>query len=325
MVRGAYDLQQLRIQTGLRLVANFRAKLKDQSPPNEPAEDTPEDELSVEAQVLVRQLKETHRRLTDGVARNRTLPAQKGFEGDELISTFAELALVDEYLRLEQEEGRQFRLLEGVLEGIPIYDTYLKGVRGVGPAMAAVLVTRLDPHKARHVSSFWKFSGLDVAPDGRGRSRQKDHLVERAYIDKNGDEKVRMSVTFDPWLKTKLVGVLATSFLRSKSPWAEVYGHYKHRLETDPAREKVSSAEYSKRRKAGEDVKQLWTPKRIHAASCRYAVKCFLAELWTTWRKLENLPVTLPYNEARRGYGHGEDLPQGGWRNPEPPMAQAAE
>jgi len=56
-----------------------------------------------------------------------------------------------------------------VLERIPIYTEFLEQERGVGPAMAGVLVTYLDPHKARHVSSFWRYAGLDVGADGRGR------------------------------------------------------------------------------------------------------------------------------------------------------------
>jgi len=209
MTRGVYDLQQLRIQAGLRLVANFRAKLKKPEPELEE-----DGELSKEAQELIATLKAAHKRLTDGVARNRTLPSREGFTGDEVISSYAELALVDQYVTIEGVESRGFRELTGVLDGIPIYAEYLKDVRGVGPAMAAVLISRLDPHRARHPSSFWKFTGLDVGPDGRGRSRREEHLVERTYIDKNGDEKTRRSITYDPWLKTKVVGVLGSSFGR---------------------------------------------------------------------------------------------------------------
>ena len=33
----------------------------------------------------------------------------------------------------------------------------------------------------------WKYAGLDVV-NGAGRSRKKDHLVESAYLDKDGVE-----------------------------------------------------------------------------------------------------------------------------------------
>lgn len=299
MVRGAYDLQALRMQMGLRLCANFRAKLSDQ-----PAEDDGDDEMSEEAKRIVVMLKDSHKRLTDGVARNRTLPAQKGFTGDELISTHAELTLVDQYVRIEMQETSAFRQMEGLLSPIPIYRDYLAGVVGVGPAMAGVIVSTLDPHKAQYVSSFWKYAGIDVGSDGAGRSRRAEHLVDREYTDSNGETAVRKGITYNPWLKTKLVGVLAGSFLRSGSPWRKVYDDYRHRLETDPARSRCTVGEWKKRRAAGEDVSKLWTPGRINNAAKRYMVKMFLADLWANWRRMEGLPVTPTYQEAKLGHMH---------------------
>ncbi|HEX8837593.1 MAG TPA: hypothetical protein VF748_11705, partial [Candidatus Acidoferrum sp.] len=273
---------------------NFRARLGT-------PEVSDEGELSNEALGIIAQLKQSYGRLTDGVARNRTLPQRAGFTGDELIADYAELVLVDQYVRLERNEAVNFRQLEEVLELIPIYTDYLEQQRGIGPAMAGVLVSYFDPAKARHVSSFWKYAGLDVGPDGQGRSRRAEHLVERAYTDKNGDEKTRQGITYEPFLKTKLMGVLAGSFLRSTSPWRKVYDDYKHRLETDAARTKVTVNEWKKRHRAGEDTKHLWTPGRIHTASSRYMIKMFLAEFWAKWRELEGLPVSEPYSVDKQG------------------------
>lgn len=301
MVRGAYDLQALRMQTGLRLCANFRAKLKDQLPEPTEDEEDPDAELSAEAEKIIDRLKESYRRLTDGVARNRTLPDERKFDGDPLISTFTELTLVDQYMRIEAQESLAFRQMVSTLEKIPIYTSYLKNTVGVGPAMAAVLITYLDPHKARHASSFWMYAGIDVAPDGAGRSRRREHLVEREYINKAGEVSTRLGTTYNPFLKTKLSGVLATSFLRSASPWREAYNNYKHRILSDPARIKVTVAEWKRRHKAGEEMKQFWAPGRIHKASMRYMLKLFLADFWARWRALEKLPVTEPYYVAKLG------------------------
>lgn len=308
MVKGAYDLQKIRIQMGLRLCANFRNKLK--KPPVEGEES--EEELSEEAESLIKQLKASYGRLTDGIAARRTIPEEKKFDpkGDALISTYSELVLVDQYVSIEKSEAKHFRQLEGTLTKLPIYNEYLCNVIGVGPAMAAVLITYLDPHKARHISSFWKYAGLDVAPDGAARSRRQEHLIEREYVDKDGNKKTRNGVTFNPFLRTKLLGVLASSFLRAGSNWRHSYDNYKHRIETDPARIKVPVSEWKKRRKEGEDIKNLWPPGRIHNAASRYMVKMFLADLWTHWRTLEGLPVTPTYEEARRGYAHGGQPPE---------------
>jgi len=305
MVRGAYDLQALRMQSGLRLCANFRARLKDKIAAD--ADEDEEAELGEAALKVIEELKSSYRRLTDGVARNRALPDQQKFTGDALISTFTELVLVSQYIDLESQEQRQFRQMTATLEAIPIYKAFLEHERGVGPALAAVLVTYFDPAKARHVSSFWKYAGLDVAQDGTARSRRKEHLIERAYTDRNGREATRLSTTYNPWLRMKLLGGLAPSFLRSASPRRKLYDDYRTRIMTDPDRKKVTVAEWKRAFHAEEDVRNLWPPGRIHKAALRYMVKIFLIDLWRNWRELEGLPVTPTYHEARRGYAHGSE------------------
>lgn len=310
MVRGAYDLQGLRMQVGLRLVANFRSKLSDQ-----PSEEGDGDEMSEEAEKLIDQLKASYKRLTDGiVARNRVLPDETKFSGDELISTFAELTLVDQYVRLEAQEALHFRQMHAILHKIPIYTEFLMKQKGIGPAMAGVLITYLDPHAANHVSSFWKYAGLDVAQDGAGRSRRREHLVEREYVTKNGTKAKRMSVTYNPFLKTKMAGVLGPSFIKTGSPWREHYDRYKHRIVSDPARTKIGVDEWKKifaqkKKELGDEMsighmKEYWSPGRIHAAANRYCVKMFLAEFWAVWRRLEGLPVTPTYHEGVMGHVH---------------------
>jgi hypothetical protein len=323
MVRGVYDLQMLRMQTGLRLAANFGSKLKK----HEDEEVDPEEE----ADTILDMLRASYRTLTTGIAKRRTLPEREGFTGDPLISNYAELVLVHQFTTLEKEEAAQFKQLGELLEDVPIYTTYLKGTVGVGPAMAGVLVSTLDPHKARYVSSFWKYAGLDVVVlhcgfcDGsgvaneamcencggtgqlsEGRSRRENHLVEKKYINKKGKEATRMGITYEPWLKTKLF-VLASSFLRSSSPWADVYRNYKHRLETDTRRKKITVIEWKKLNDAGKPVGHLWTPGRIDNASKRYMIKMFLADLWAKWRALEGLPVSPTYHEAVLGHVHGQE------------------
>jgi YD repeat-containing protein len=320
MVRGAYDLQKLRIQCGLRLCANFRAKLKDiedeeedkdedlEKEENEEGEasETPKEkeELSSKAKNLIKTLKASYQRLTDGIAKNRNLPSEEGFNGDELISAYSELVLVDQYLKLENQEKLHFNQMESTLNKIPIYREYLRHEIGIGPAMASVLITYFDPAKAIYPSQFWKYAGLDVGPDGMGRSRRQEHLIEVSYLDKEGNKRTKMGLTYNPFLKTKLSKVLTTSFLRSGSRWRQVYDGYKHRLETDPAREKLTVIAWKKRKKAGEDIKKLWTPGRIHNASMRYMLKMFLLELWTKWRTIEGLPVVGSYHEVVMGHKH---------------------
>ncbi len=279
MVRGAYDLQKLRIQTGNRIVANFKSKVLGQ----EPSE--PEKDLEQEEKHILDMLRLSYRRITDGVA--DTLPTRKKFKGDELISSYTELCLLDQYFNLELDEAKAFKQLEKVLDEYPIYTEFLKNVKGVGPAMAGVLISEIDIHACKYPSSMHKYVGLDVVlEDNRGRSRRKEHLVEQTYIDRDGNEKTKMGITFNPFAKTKLMGVLAGSFLKSKSPYTSIYYNYKNRISTDPKHKDK-------------------TKLHIHNMAMRRMVKLFLTDLHIKWRELEGLEVFQDYHTEKHGHIHG--------------------
>ena len=278
MVRGAYDIQKLRIQMGNRIVANWKAKLGQ-------APSATEETVDEAEKNLLDNLRESYKKLADGVA---TLPRQSTFKGDELISTYTELVLIDQYIGLEKQEATQFSRLGNVLKDFPIYNEFLVNVYGIGPAMAGVILSEINIHAAEYPSSLWKYAGLDVAGDGQGRSRRKEHLVESTYIDADGVEQKKNGISFNPFLKTKLVGVLGSSFIKqsaAKCQYRKIYDDYKHRLENSPAH-----ADKSKGHR--------------HNMAVRYAVKRFLADLYVAWRTLEGLPVANEYSVDKLGIVH---------------------
>ncbi|SVC92900.1 uncharacterized protein METZ01_LOCUS345754, partial [marine metagenome] len=193
LVRGVYDLQKLRIMFGNRIVGNFKAK-QGQKPGER------EDTLDTEGKILLNQLRASHKLISNAII---AAPPRLPFEGDELISSEIEYNLMDHYLELENQESKQFRSLERGLREYPIYTEFLTDVCGVGPAMAGVILSEIDIHKAEYPSSIHAYAGLDVAGDGQGRSRKKEHLVEVTYINKDGEEATRVGITFNPFLKTK--------------------------------------------------------------------------------------------------------------------------
>ena len=271
-VRGAYDLQKLRIQAGNRIVANFKSKLGLE--PSEAEKDSV-------AEKLLKKIREEYKRITDSIAKI-TAKFPKG----ELISTTTELVLVAQYFDLESAEEKHFKYLGVLLKDEPVYSKYLKGVKGVGPAMAGVIITEIDIHKAKYPSSLWMYAGLDVAPDGEGRSRKKHHLVDKEYTDSEGEVTKTKGITFNPFLKTKLTGVLGPSFLRAgDNQYSIIYRDYKNRLENHE--------------KHKDKTKQ-----HRHNMAIRYAVKIFLVDLHKAWRKIEGLPVSEPYHVAKLGYNH---------------------
>lgn len=224
------------------------------------------------------------------------------------ISSEALMFLANHVQRLNNEEITILKDIKHLLKQFPIYSQWLKDIKGIGPTMAGLIISEYDIRKARYVSSFWRYTGLDVAQDGRGRGRRKEHLVSYKYEDKYGKEKERLGITFNPLVKTKMVGVLGPSFLKSKSPYAEIYYDHRNRLENhksygianDAAQIARHKEEQKEQKKDGK-----FSPKlHRHNMAMRYMMKIFLQDLWTNWREVENLPVTSPYSEAKLKISH---------------------
>lgn len=222
---------------------------------------------------------------------------------------------------LENLEKDLLHDLKGLLTGIPIYEKWLKNQRGIGPTLAAVIISELDPHKAPHVSSFWKYCGLAVdTATNKSQRRIKGQKAD-----------------FNPWLKSKLLKVMGDCLIRSGSqPWRKFYDDYKNRKSNTmvPVCMACNGEGKVVRKKAalapGEDhvietieddakVKKVsckncngtggpapWgcSDAHRHTASIRYMVKMFLSELHITWRTLEGLPVRAPYAEEYLGRVH---------------------
>lgn len=277
-VRGFYDLQKLRIQTGLRIVASFKVKLG-----QEPS--SLEDELPEDAKKILDTLRKDFALITDAiVATGKAIRAKKPelFKGSTLISNESEYELVQSYIALDDAEVRAFKAIEHIVKDTPLWKEFLVGVKGCGPTMTAVILSEIDIHKARYPSSLWMYAGLDVCADGKGRSRKAEHLVKCAYTDKDGKPAERNGITFNPFLKTKLVGVLGSSFIKAGGKYREIYDSYKNRLQNRPDLSEESKG-------------------HINNMAIRYAVKMFLVDLHTAWRTIEGLPVSEPYHVAKLG------------------------
>lgn len=365
MVRGAYDIQRLRIDIGNRLVATFRAKLGLAS-----------DQKGDDDAGVIARLKASYDKITDGIA---DTARRRNYEYDGIISSRAELLLIENYLELQKREKRMFADLVHELKNHRIYTEFLEGVSGCGPAMAGVIVSEVDIFKAKYDSSIVCYAGLDIvtvwlldrvkakqgnlakayptldlplelksiehevdgqtvcrvrggtvvgrfsdvdddpknihenpkATDTRaiaivqierdgyvieatyrmwhlgGRSRRADHLVDVEYKNAKGETATRKSITFNPFLKTKLIGVLGPSFLKVReSPYKEAYYDYKARLENHPKHADKTKA-------------------HRHNMAIRYAVKLFIRDLYVAWRTIEGLQVHPSYQEAKLGHVHG--------------------
>lgn len=190
-----------------------------------------------------------------------------------------------------------------VLKKFPIYLTWLKDQRGVGPTMAGVILAEIDISRSETVSQLWAYCGLAVAPDGRAQRRVKGQKAN-----------------YNPWLKAKLVKVLGECMIKANSPWREHYDNYKHRKSHTPVdtcmgcngKKTVKAAGSTKETKCkncdGGAKTPMWgrSDAHRHQAAMRYMVKMFLAELFVQWRTIKNLPVPEPYKESVLGRRHGD-------------------
>lgn len=279
LVQGAYDAQKLRVSMGNRICQSWY-----QTRGVNPG-DKPKDKLDEENKKLLAKIKAEYKTLTEGA---KKLSRSEAFQPTPYLPVYMIVQLCMLHERLVAAEDAAFKEVGRAVESEPIYDMFLRRVTGCGPAMSGVMLATFDIHKANHPSQFWAFAGLDVGPDGRGRSKRKEHLIEREYTNREGVAEKRMSITFDNFLKTKLVGVLATCFLRNNNErYRKIYDDYKHRLENHP----------------------IWrerTPGHRNNAAKRYMIKMFLLDLWKEWRAIEGLPVGESYAEAKLGLRHSK-------------------
>ncbi|KPL72238.1 hypothetical protein ADN00_15585 [Ornatilinea apprima] len=198
-------------------------------------------------------------------------------EGGRDQADEATIDILDRYNYLFSElEDELNKDISKLVAKYPIINKMME-VRGIGPTLAAKLVSLIDIRKADSVSALWRYCGYGVQ-DGK-----RERLVkgERAH--------------FNQRAKTACY-LIGSSFLKSRSPYRRVY---------DDARQY-----YEANRKD-------WTKAHIHNAALRKMVKVFLAHLWNEWRILEGLPTKPLYVNEKLGHTTEFLPEEFGWKTDE--------
>ena len=310
-----YDMQKLRIASGNRLYQIFKDKsdadstIKDEIEKEKLKESGEEDVLDAKANEILKTVNSEYKELTAYmVDNNKTIAsALKKIETIKIL-TKTDYSMVKAYnLLLESEESYK-KVLTDNIKDHPVFTGFLSQVKGCGPMMSANILAYLDPYKARHASSFRKYAGLDVVAtkdkdgnlvlDSEGNmvthGRKMGDTEEYEYIDKNGNKAIKKGLTYNPKLKSKLIGVLASGMIKAKDPvYTKIYYDYKLRLENHPKHREKSAAHRNN-------------------MALRYMIQKFLSNLWVYWRTLEGLEVTLPYEVDKlgmrpHGYNDGDN------------------
>jgi hypothetical protein len=130
---------------------------------------------------------------------------------------------------------------------------------------------------------------------GEGRSRKESHQEMREYTNKDGVIDIKKGLTYNPKIKTVLLGVLSDTLIKSNPHYRKIYWDYKNRIINDP-------------RRKDRDGKHLLPDGRITKMATRYMIKMFVLNLWVAWKYIENLPILrAPYHMEKLGLGFHPD------------------
>lgn len=199
--------------------------------------------------------------------------------------------LVDILDNATELEVRIKKLIEKEIKGIPIYEEFLKKVKGCGVIMSAVLIAYIDIEKAVNASKIVQYAGLG---GGKVRGKKKDEKGNIVLTNDliRGDKPTKgYLLPYNAKLKSKVMGVLATCFIKSKSQYKFYYDDYKNR--------KSNSSEFV------NGTNRMWkdeSKSHIDLASRRYMMIMFLQDLYGRWRELEGLSVRQPYCQEYLGH-----------------------
>ena len=279
IVNGIYDLQQLRVSIGNRIVSSFRIKLG-----IKPSED--KKKRNKEAEKLLRAIRKEYKRITDGIV--KITVKFKIPKDTSLIASVAEVMLIKQYEDVLSCEEIVFEDMGAIVKTRPLWSAFFQHVKGCGPVVAGFLLAYVDIVKSVTVSALWYYCGYGVEKDGLATSRRKEHLIEVEYLDKDGKTQTKWVIHHNPRVRSKLAFVGVRGLMTANDYYkTDVYDPYKHRIKSMPKHAKK-------------------TPSHIDKMAKRKMIKAFLQDLWPVWRELEGLSITDPYDKAKLGIKHGD-------------------
>jgi len=165
----------------------------------------------------------------------------------------------------------------------PVWEAWLKHIKGIGPCMAGLLLGGPNPCNFPTVSKYWRIWGLAV-------------IGGRAERFRRGKGKVH----FDPRLKGIILGRIIPQLLMAKrGVWYRHYEAIKQRYLNRPDL-KAAIEEDRRRGRRG-------ALGHVELMSRRKVAKDFLALLWEVWRRIEGHPV-MPERVRRATALRPEDM-----------------
>lgn len=175
----------------------------------------------------------------------------------------------------ERFENMEAEINKDILDtagNLQIVEQMIK-VKGVGMMLAAKVVCMIDIEQSDTVSALWRYAGWGVV----NGEREKPVKGEKLHYNRR--------------LKSTLY-LVGTSFLRSNSPYREIYD---------------SAKEYYVANRPD------WTKLHRHRAAMRKMIKVYLSHLWEVWRKMDGLPTRELWVIEHAGHQHYIPPEKFGW------------
>ena len=193
---------------------------------------------------------------------NRVKAIERGVDGGQVPMPETYTSILG---ALEAVEAEIDAAIKDELTRWPVWDLWLRHVRGIGPSLAGQMLALLLPPRAdKGPSSWFKAAGLapELRPDGMMR-------LPRARA---GEGKI----TYHPWLRRCLHNV-AHSFVLMGGYYRQVYEQKKAAL----VAKHTGDAD--------------WPPHRLDSVARWSMLKVFLGHTWEAWCEADGIPNRGPY------------------------------
>lgn len=206
------------------------------------------------------------------------------------------VAILDYFFKQAEKLEKYLQITLDVYSANHPVGSWARSIKGVGPVIAAGLISHIDIHKAPTVGHIWRFAGLDSTVTWEKGQRRPWNARLKVLCWKIGDSYVKWSGGENP----------SPYGLRYRA-WKEVYvrrndrGDYK-----ELAAETLEKRNFRATTDAAKAYKEGRLPDgRLDLRARRKAVKLFLSHLHDFWYQHEfQKEPPVPYVLEHKGHAH---------------------
>ena len=170
-----------------------------------------------------------------------------------------------------------YKELNSKVKAHPLWDAWLKHVKGIGPALAGGYLAWIgDIGRFETISALHAYMGLHCDENGKAVRKRKG-------VQANWHQRLKMHA----WKTAK-------AFVKTNGKYRGFYDRTKKKYQkAHPKEVKI---------KIDGTMRTLYTKGHIDNMAMRKTVKLFISHLWLQWRTLEGFPTRSPYPLEQLGH-----------------------